>query len=57
MRCCFRKHKQEGRSKCRMRPLLFGMLAGLALGIMFAPKPGSETINSLKQKLTDKLPL
>lgn len=30
--------------------MLFGMLLGLVIGLLFAPKPGTETINGLKEK-------
>lgn len=57
MRCCSGRHHHEGRCKGGFRSLLFGMLIGLTLGLMFAPKPGAETINDLKEKLADKLPI
>ncbi len=41
-----------------LRTVLFGMLLGLGLGLLFAPKPGPETISSLagkKRRLMEKL--
>ncbi len=40
-----RKHKGHG-----MRLMLFGMLVGLVVGLLFAPRPGTETINRLAEK-------
>lgn len=31
-----------------MRPLFLGMLVGLVLGLLLAPKPGSEMIKMIK---------
>jgi len=47
MSCCS-KHASGGGGKHRggMKTMLFGMLVGLVLGLMFAPKPGSETLNA-----------
>lgn len=32
------------------RTLLFGMLLGLAIGLLLAPKPGTESLSSLNDK-------
>ncbi|MHB9112876.1 MAG: hypothetical protein ACYC4D_09680 [Thermoleophilia bacterium] len=40
-----------------MKTMLFGMLVGLVLGLMFAPKPGSETLDALSDKIIRKLPV
>jgi hypothetical protein len=59
MRCGFRKKSGEtengGRRRRGKRTLLFGMLIGVALGLMFAPKPGSETIEDLR-RMMGKMP-
>lgn len=57
MRCCSRKRKAGGRSRGGMRNLLFGMLAGLVIGLMFAPKPGVETMNDLREILIRRMPV
>lgn len=58
MSCCSR-HKAGGSGKHKggMKPMLFGMLVGLVLGLMFAPKPGSETLDALSDKIIRKLPV
>ncbi len=33
-----------------VRTLLLGMLLGLAVGLLLAPKPGPETVSSLNEK-------
>jgi gas vesicle protein len=40
-----------------MKTMLFGMLVGLVLGLMFAPKPGPETLNTISDKIIRKLPV
>jgi len=40
-----------------MKKLLFGVLVGLVLGILFAPKPGSETMSKISDKVIRKLPV
>ncbi len=40
-----------------MKKLLFGVLVGLVLGLLFAPKPGSETMNAISDKIIRKLPV
>ncbi|MHB8792134.1 MAG: hypothetical protein ACYC6O_02165 [Thermoleophilia bacterium] len=40
-----------------MKAMLFGMLVGLVLGLLFAPKPGSETLDMLSDKIIRKLPV
>ena len=39
------------------KTLLFGMLVGLVLGLVFAPRPGSETISQVSEKVAGKLPV
>lgn len=58
MKCCSR-HKDGGHERCRsnMKKLLFGVLVGLVLGILFAPKPGSETMSKISDKVIRKLPV
>jgi gas vesicle protein len=38
------------------KALLFGMLVGLVLGVIFAPKPGSETLSDVSEKVSRKMP-
>lgn len=40
--CCSGKESGGG-----FKVLLFGMLVGLVLGVMFAPKPGSEMLSDV----------
>ena len=40
-----KKHRRGG-----LRIMLFGMLLGLVIGLLFAPRPGTETINVLQEK-------
>lgn len=47
-----------------MRILLLGMLAGLALGLLLAPRPGAETLRALagekgkcREKIIRRLPV
>jgi gas vesicle protein len=40
-----------------MKKMLFGILVGLVLGLLFAPKPGSETLNDLSDRIIRKLPV
>lgn len=50
--------KRSHRSKGGMRVMLFGMLAGLVIGMLLAPRPGVDTLNDLlegREKLLDKL--
>ena len=58
MACC-KRHKARKQGKCSrgMKTMLFGMLLGLALGLLFAPKPGSETLNDISDKIIRKLPV
>ncbi len=58
MSCCSR-HASGGGGKHRggMKTMLFGMLVGLVLGLMFAPKPGTETLNAISDKIIRKLPV
>lgn len=48
--CCSAKKSGGG-----FKTLLFGMLVGLVLGLIFAPKPGSETLNEVSEKVAGKL--
>lgn len=60
MHCCRKKSENGGKapkSRRRSRTLFFGMLVGLGLGLLFAPKPGSETLNDLKELLGSKMPI
>ena len=41
-----KKHGHVG----MMRTLMFGALLGLVVGLLFAPKPGSETLEKLSRK-------
>ncbi len=56
MACCRRSKasgldlKKHHSHRGGLRIMLFGMLLGLAIGLLFAPKPGTETINGLKEK-------
>lgn len=57
--CCSRKKSgPEGnrRRKGGKRTLLFGMLIGMVLGLMLAPRPGTETIEQIREKLLRNLP-
>lgn len=58
MSCCS-KHRRagQGRCHCKMKKMLFGILVGLVLGLLFAPKPGSETLNDLSDRIIRKLPV
>lgn len=49
--CC--SSKQGGGFKT----LMLGMLTGLVIGIIYAPKPGSETLNGVSEKVMSKLPV
>ncbi len=40
-----KKKRQPG-----LRTVLFGMLLGLALGLLFTPRPGPDTIGALAEK-------
>ncbi|MBI5871294.1 MAG: YtxH domain-containing protein [Actinobacteria bacterium] len=58
MSCCSRhKAAASGKHKGGMKVMLFGMLVGLVLGLLFAPKPGSETLDALSDKIIRKLPV
>ena len=59
MHCCSRKKSRSGNGKRHhgMKALLFGLLVGLAIGLLFAPKPGSETLNAISDKIIRKLPV
>lgn len=61
MRCCgMNRSKRGGQSgHCRrgLRTLLFGMLAGVVIGLLFAPKPGTETIGACREMLLRKMPV
>ena len=69
MHCCKRKKSASNGSvsgngnghkrRCggRKPTLLFGLLIGVAIGLMFAPKPGSETVNGLRETLLRRLPV
>jgi len=58
MSCCSRnKAGGSGKNRGGMKIMLFGMLVGMVLGLMFAPKPGSETLNALSDKIIRKLPV
>jgi hypothetical protein len=37
--------------------LLFGLLTGLVIGILFAPKAGTETIGRVSERVGGKLPV
>lgn len=39
------------------KTLLFGILVGLVIGIMYAPKPGNETISDVSDKVARKMPV
>lgn len=58
MSCC-KRHKAGGSGKHHggMKLMLFGMLVGLVLGLLFAPKPGSETLDAISDKIIRKLPV
>ena len=59
MHCCSRKRSADGNGKrhCGMKTLLFGVLVGLVIGLLFAPKPGSEMLNAISDKVIRKLPV
>ncbi|MFA5801855.1 MAG: YtxH domain-containing protein [Thermoleophilia bacterium] len=56
--------KKSRCGKGGMRRMLFGMLVGMVLGLLFAPRPGAETLDRLlknREKMMDvmirKLPV
>ena len=60
--CCKRKKSHGGGGGGRS--LLFGMLVGMVLGLLLAPRPGSEILSTLlgdrgrlKDNLIRKLPV
>lgn len=57
MSCSRHKANGKGKHKHGMKTMLFGMLVGLVLGLLFAPKPGSETLDMLSDKIIRKLPV
>ena len=59
MRCCSKKVEEAKTGRCghHSKTLFVGMLAGLVLGLLFAPKPGQETMADLKEKVLGKLPV
>lgn len=58
MSCCSKQAKSEGGKRHGgMKTMLFGMLVGLVLGLMFAPKPGPETLSTISDKIIRKLPV
>ncbi|MCL4472446.1 MAG: hypothetical protein M1455_00695 [Actinobacteria bacterium] len=57
MHCCKKKSAGNGNHHHGMKKLLFGVLVGLVLGLLFAPKPGSETMNLISDKIIRKLPV
>lgn len=49
---------EKARKKRRFRAMLIGMLAGLTVGLLFAPRPGSETLEALlgdREELKDRI--
>lgn len=50
--CCSRKKHGGG-----MKTLMFGMLVGLVLGIIFAQKPGNEMLSGVSEKVASRLPV
>lgn len=57
MHCCRKKRADGGGHRRRCRALMFGALVGLGIGLLLAPRPGSETMAALKDKLIRKLPV
>ncbi|MHB1390797.1 MAG: YtxH domain-containing protein [Thermoleophilia bacterium] len=61
MSCCRKHHANKDRQTrhCRggLRTLLFGMLAGVVVGLLFAPKTGSETVGACREMLLRKMPV
>lgn len=54
--CCSGKKSRCG--KGGMRCMLVGMLAGMVLGLLMAPRPGAETLDKLmknREKMMDIL--
>ncbi|MHB0915118.1 MAG: hypothetical protein ACYC5A_03095 [Thermoleophilia bacterium] len=40
-----------------LKTLMLGMLVGLVLGVIFAPKPGGEMLSGVSEKVMSKLPV
>ncbi len=58
MSCCSKRRAGgSGKHHGGMKTMLFGMLVGLAIGLLFAPKPGAETLDALSDKIIRKLPV
>ena len=61
MSCCGKRHSRSGnRSKHGyrgLRTLLFGMLAGVIVGLLLAPKTGTETMSACRDMLLRKMPV
>lgn len=50
--CCSNKKSGGG-----MKTLMLGMLVGLVLGVIYAPKPGNEMLSDVSERVGRKLPV